>query len=139
MNLFAPFKPMFMEFGRVLAFGCIFITGWLVAYAAQDVVPNPRAWFWSLLWVICFHLVITGCYFRRVGHWSRWAGLAFCRRRWSFSASCLVELIMTRPNKALQRTRRGRRGCTRHVPCAGSLSLGRSVFQRKWLMPLRLL
>jgi len=30
------------------------------------------------------------------------------------------------PNHALQRTRRGRRGCNRGVPCAGSLSLGRS-------------
>ena len=29
------------------------------------------------------------------------------------------------PNHALQRTRRGRRGCKRGVPCAGSLSLGR--------------
>ncbi len=28
---------------------------------------------------------------------------------------------------ALQRTRRERRGCNRGVPCAGSLSLGRSV------------
>src|SRR5262249_14801922 len=28
-------------------------------------------------------------------------------------------------NHALQRTRRGRRGCNRCVPCAGSLSLGR--------------
>jgi len=28
------------------------------------------------------------------------------------------------PNHALQRTRRGRRGCNRCVPCAGSLSLG---------------
>jgi len=27
--------------------------------------------------------------------------------------------------QALQRTRRGRRGCSRCVPCAGSLSLGR--------------
>jgi hypothetical protein len=31
----------------------------------------------------------------------------------------------TRPNHALQRTRRGRRGCNRCVPCAGSLSSGR--------------
>jgi hypothetical protein len=31
----------------------------------------------------------------------------------------------TRPNHALQRTRRERRGCNRGVPCAGSLSLGR--------------
>jgi hypothetical protein len=29
------------------------------------------------------------------------------------------------PNHALQRTRRGRRGCNRCVPRAGSLSLGR--------------
>ena len=29
------------------------------------------------------------------------------------------------PNQALQRTRRERRGCSRGVPCAGSLSLGR--------------
>jgi len=32
-----------------------------------------------------------------------------------------------RPNHALQRTRRERRGCNRYVPCAGSLSLGRSA------------
>ena len=32
---------------------------------------------------------------------------------------------MTRPNHALQRTRRGRRGCNRGVPCAGSLSFCR--------------
>ena len=75
MNPFAPFKPMFLEFGRSIAFGCIFITGLFVAYAAHDVVPNPRAWFWSLLWVLCFHLVVTGFYFRRVSHWSRWAGV----------------------------------------------------------------
>jgi hypothetical protein len=31
------------------------------------------------------------------------------------------------PNHALQRTRRERRGCNRCVPCAGSLSLGRST------------
>jgi hypothetical protein len=30
-----------------------------------------------------------------------------------------------RPNHALQRTRRERRGCNRCVPCAGSLSLVR--------------
>ena len=30
-----------------------------------------------------------------------------------------------RPNHALQRTRRERRGCNRCVPCAGSLSLRR--------------
>jgi hypothetical protein len=35
---------------------------------------------------------------------------------------------MTRPNHALQRTRRERRGCNCCVPCAGSLSLGRQVF-----------
>jgi hypothetical protein len=35
------------------------------------------------------------------------------------------ELHATRPNHALQRTRRGRRGGHRSVPCAGSLSLGR--------------
>ena len=34
---------------------------------------------------------------------------------------------MNRPNHALQRTRRERRRCNRCVPCAGSLSLGRSV------------
>jgi hypothetical protein len=34
---------------------------------------------------------------------------------------------MTWANHALQRTRRGRRGCNRCVPCAGSLSLGRSM------------
>jgi len=43
------------------------------------------------------------------------------------------------PNHALQRTRRERRGCNRCVPWAGSLSLGRSVFQRKQLILLRLL
>jgi hypothetical protein len=32
-------------------------------------------------------------------------------------------------NHALQRTRRGRRGCNRGVPCAGSLSLGRSAIK----------
>lgn len=31
------------------------------------------------------------------------------------------------PNHPLQRTRRERRGCSRSVPCAGSLSLGRNV------------
>src|SRR5262245_48029947 len=34
---------------------------------------------------------------------------------------------MTTPNHALQRTRRERRGCNRCLPCAGSLSLGRST------------
>ena len=34
-------------------------------------------------------------------------------------------------NHALQRTRRERRGCNRGVPCAGSLSLGRSPQQSK--------
>lgn len=34
---------------------------------------------------------------------------------------------MLRPNHELQRTRRGRRGCNRCVPCAGSLNLGRSL------------
>jgi hypothetical protein len=40
------------------------------------------------------------------------------------------------PNHALQRTRRGRRGCNRGVPCAGSLSLGRSL---KTLLAMKLL
>lgn len=36
--------------------------------------------------------------------------------------------MTTRPNEhALQRTRRERRGCNPCVPCAGSLSLGRSA------------
>jgi hypothetical protein len=43
-------------------------------------------------------------------------------RRWK---RLMGELRATRPNNALQRTRRGRRGCNRCVPCAGSLSLGR--------------
>jgi hypothetical protein len=34
-------------------------------------------------------------------------------------------VTLMRPNHALQRTRRERRGCNRCVPCAGSLSLGR--------------
>jgi len=36
-----------------------------------------------------------------------------------------ARLIMNRPNHALQRTRRERRGCNRRLPCAGSLSFGR--------------
>ena len=35
------------------------------------------------------------------------------------------QFVATPPNHALQRTRRGRRGCNRCVPGAGSLSLGR--------------
>jgi hypothetical protein len=35
-----------------------------------------------------------------------------------------IEIYMP-SNHALQRTRRERRGCSRCVPCAGSLSLGR--------------
>jgi hypothetical protein len=37
---------------------------------------------------------------------------------------------MTRvpPDHALQRARRESRGCNRCVPCAGSLSLGRSAY-----------
>jgi hypothetical protein len=76
MNPFAPFKPMFLEFGRALWFGFIFCSGVFVAYAAHDVVPNPRAWFWSLLWVLSFHIAVVAVYFRRVHHWSRW--LAVC-------------------------------------------------------------
>jgi hypothetical protein len=37
-----------------------------------------------------------------------------------------MKTIFDAPNNhALQRTRRGRRGCNRRLPCAGSLSLGR--------------
>ena len=36
-------------------------------------------------------------------------------------------MARTRPNHALHLNRRERRGCNRCVPCAGSLSLGRSV------------
>lgn len=64
---------MFVEFGRALWFGFIFCSGIFVAYAAQDVVPNPRAWFWSLLWVFGFHAIAVTFYLRRVPHWSRWA------------------------------------------------------------------
>ncbi len=39
-------------------------------------------------------------------------------------------MARTRPNHALHLTRRERRGCNRCVPCAGSLSLGRSAFRR---------
>ena len=42
-----------------------------------------------------------------------WQTLIHSRKMW-----------LTRPNHALQRTRRERRGCNR-VPCAGSLSLSR--------------
>jgi hypothetical protein len=73
MNPFAPFKPMVMQFGRELVFACIFVSGGFAAYASQDRVPDPRAWFWSLLWVLCFHLIIAALYFRRVRHWTRWA------------------------------------------------------------------
>jgi len=40
-------------------------------------------------------------------------------------ADGLIVHSRRRPNHALQRTRRGRRGCNCCVPCAGSLSLGR--------------
>jgi hypothetical protein len=43
------------------------------------------------------------------------------------TVSVTVETMTTPPNHALQRTRRERRGCNRGVPCAGSLSLGRSA------------
>jgi hypothetical protein len=52
------------------------------------------------------------------------------------------EMSMTRPspNHALQRTRPSRRGCNRGVPCAGSLSLGRSATERagkgRMLLPI---
>ena len=36
-----------------------------------------------------------------------------------------LDMMTLWPNHALQRTRRGRRGCNRGVPRAGSLSLGR--------------
>ena len=36
-----------------------------------------------------------------------------------------MQVMTEPPNHALQRTRRERRGCSRCVPCAGSLSLGR--------------
>jgi len=39
-------------------------------------------------------------------------------------------LIYKQANHALQQTRRERRGCSRGVPCAGSLSLGRSTTQK---------
>ena len=40
-------------------------------------------------------------------------------------------------NHALQRTRRERRGCNPCVPCAGSLSLGRSVGAAASICPPR--
>ena len=39
----------------------------------------------------------------------------------------MIEMTMTWPNHALQRTQHERRGCNRGVPQAGSLSLGRSA------------
>jgi len=36
--------------------------------------------------------------------------------------------MTTRPNHALQRTRRERRGCNSRVPCAGSLKLGSLIW-----------
>ena len=46
-------------------------------------------------------------------------GTAFLTRRYLSSRK------RPSPNHALQRTRRERRGCSRGIPCAGSLSLGR--------------
>ena len=37
----------------------------------------------------------------------------------------MTPFLKPRPNHALQRTRRERRGCNRRFPCAGPLSLGR--------------
>ena len=52
--------------------------------------------------------------------------IARCGRLWRIRSGRARELsFTTRPNHALQRTRRGRCGCNRCVPCAGSLSLGR--------------
>jgi hypothetical protein len=75
MNPFAPFKPMMLEFGRAVWFGFIFLTGILVAFAAQDDLPNPTTRFWDLFWVLCFHVVAAALYFRRVRHWSRWPAI----------------------------------------------------------------
>jgi hypothetical protein len=43
---------------------------------------------------------------------------------------------MTRLAHALQRTRHNRRGCSRCVPCAGSLSLGLGITSRTNSMPI---
>ena len=45
--------------------------------------------------------------------------------RFDHSSAQVSSMTRTRPNHALQRTRRVGRGCNRCVPCAGSLSLGR--------------
>ena len=75
MNPFAPFKPMMLEFGHAVWFGFIFLTGLLVAFAAQDNVPDPIARFRDLLWLLCFHTLAAALYFRRVRHWSRWPAI----------------------------------------------------------------
>ena len=49
----------------------------------------------------------------------------------------LLRSMRQQPNHALQRTRRGRRGCNRCVPCAGSLSLGRWAAARMYRVALR--
>jgi len=52
-----------------------------------------------------------------------------CFRRWSSTDHICSPVFCggtdMRPNHALQRTRRERRGCNPCVPCAGSLSMGR--------------
>jgi hypothetical protein len=72
MNLFAPFKPMAVQFGRSLWFGFIFLSGVLVADASQNPCWRDQRGFWSILPVACVHIILASFYFRRVRHWSRW-------------------------------------------------------------------
>ena len=63
-----------MTFGRFIALAIVWLSGAFILNAAQDSVPDSRAWFWMLSWILCAHLLLAAIYFCRSGHWTRWLG-----------------------------------------------------------------
>lgn len=75
MNLFAPFKPLALDFLRAGALVLVFLSGLFTAFVSQASSPDYRHLFWSILPFAVFHFVLAGVYFSRARHWTRWGAL----------------------------------------------------------------
>ena len=75
MNLFAPLRPLALDFLRAGVLVLVFLSGLFTAFVSQASSLDYRRLFWSILPVAASHFALAGVYFLRVRHWTRWAAL----------------------------------------------------------------
>lgn len=75
MNLFAPFKPLALEFVRAGVLVLVFLSGLFTAFVSQASSPDYHRLFWSILPFAVVHFVSAAIYFFGVRHWTRWGAL----------------------------------------------------------------